>query len=547
MLHCRRPRSAAATPRQPSATMPSVADPATYTGDDGYHYTINGLSAKGGSLSSAQTTVDGLIHARRERANAVLQSASGPWAVDFREKEERVLSAMANAWFFLGYCSSACGTFPEPSYYGGSPTSIGNAIASKSQLAEPRGDGSDGTVAVELEALGSYITEAQGQHDANLAHLFDHVDMEGITGQKYPFPAGSPDWAPLLTEPLATPLTRGELEGQLTFLRHDPVDVTALSTDVLEFANDRKTDLTNAGNGDGSGNGDGGDGDGRDGGPDDVVPPVTDPPPTTEPPPAEPEPLPVLEALTLVAGRFTALDRPGTEGTPADGRLTRAELAAAAQDTTLPPPLRAAAAQLAANPELFAAVAVVNQPLVADPDGVLQFVTVDDVTTFLGSADAVAALDTHVDAVDRPGPDGQSPDGVITPDELQAAAGDPQLDPEAREAAAFLLDHPVVTQRLAHYDVLFPGDGGPIDPESLLLPPVLDPETGQPVVDPTTGLMQFEVAAFSSDNLERLAADHGELLGTGDGAAGPTPDGRVLRREMTVAERPVPSEPGVVV
>ena len=518
-----------------------MVDPAHYQAN-GLDYVIQGLGPKGGALTAAQAAVDGLIHSRRERANAVLQSAAGPWAVAFREKEGRVLSALANAWFFLGYCADACRAFPEPSYYGGSPTSIGTAVASKSELVQPLGDGSAGTVQVQLDALSSYITEAQGQHETSLAHLFDHVNHDGLSGQRsFRITVRNSPYVPPSTVPLNVEnLTPGEVAGQVPFLRHDPIDLIGMSNEVLQYAADRKTKFVNAGN---RRNNRGGGGHGGHGGHDaGGAPPTTGPSPTTEPPPTEPA-LPVLEALTLVAGSFALLDRPGTDGTPADGQLTRAELAAAAQNTALPPQIRAAAAQIAADPELFAAVAVVNQPLVADVTGQLQFVTADDVTTFLHSVDAVTALHQHVAAVDLPGPAGQPPDGVISPEELRAAADNPQLDPEAREAAQFLLHHPIVTQRLAHYDALLPS-GGPIDPESLVLPPVLDPATGQPVVDPATGRMKFEVAGFKSENLERLAADYGELLGTGDDTAVPNTQAHRRRPDMTLAKS---AEPAVAV
>jgi hypothetical protein len=314
-------------------------------------------------------------------------------------------------------------------------------------------------------------------------------------------------------------LTPGELSTALPFLSHEPEALITLSSDVLTFASDRKAELERAGEGDGDGGG-GRSGDGGVGWPGSGAAPTTPPASDLQPPVGELPELPALQALAVVAGGFARIDRPVAGEAASPGRLTRAELAAAADDTALPADVRAAAALLAADPELFAAVAVVHQPLVADPDGRLHHVTVDDITTFLGGVDAVAALQSHITAVDLPGPDGVA-DGIVTPDELRAAASDPLLDAEARDAAAFLLDNPVVTQRLAHYDALFPSDGAPIDPDSLLLPPIVDPATGEPVVDPDTGQPQFEVASFSTVNLARMAADHRELLGTGEGSEAP--------------------------
>ena len=524
-----------------------MAEPAQYF-SDGSEFKIWGLSAKSASLAGAQSTVDGMIETRRGLADAVLQTAFGPWAVDFREKEQRLLSEMANAWFYLGYCADACAKVPDPSYYGGSPTSIGTAIASRTELAEP---GGDGTVAADLAALSAYLTEAQAQHDTSLAGVFDAVDIEGIWGEKAVWPLYEPAiprvttsgvWSPLPPVPQRTSLTPAELAAELPFLSHEGADLIALSSDVLTFANDRKTELENAAAGDGDGGGGDGDGGWSGGG---VVPPVTgpgvpSPPPSSEVPPPPAGELPELSAeaaLAVVAGNFALLDRPVAGEAPSPGGLTRLELAAAADDTGLPADVRAAAALLATDSELFAAVAVVHQPFVADPDGQLQHVTVDDITTFLDGVDAVAALQAHIAAVDLPGPDGVV-DGIVTPDELRAAAADPLLDAEEREAAAFLLDNPVVTQRLAHYDSLFPDGGGPIDPESLLLPPIVDPTTGDPMVDPDTGLLQFEVASFSTVDLERMAADHRELLGTSDEAEPPPNNATTISTaETTTVQR----------
>ena len=512
-----------------------MVEPARYFRDS-YEFKIWGLSAKSGALAGAQTTVNGMIESRRQLANAVLETAFGPWAHDFREKEQRLLSAMANAWFYLGYCADACARFPAASYYGGSPTSIGTAIASRTELAEP---GGDGTVAADLGALSAYITEAQGQHDTGLAGVYVEVDIEGLWGNKTYYSLFQPSFPSLLPPPTTagptlgptgppfvpppTVLTPGELSAALPFLSHEPTGLITLSSDVLAFANDRKAALERAGDGDGDTGGGGRPGDGGVGWPgSDVAPTVPTAPPASEvqPPAGDLPELQALQALTVVAGGFATIDRPVAGEAPSPGRLTRLELAAAAADTTLPADVRAAAALLAADPELFAAVAVVHQPLVADPDGRLQHVTVDDIATFLGGVDAVAALQAHIAAVDLPGPDGVA-DGIVSPDELRAAASDPLLDAEARDAAAFLLDNPVVTQRLAHYGALFPGDGAPVDPDSLLLPPIVDPATGDPVLDPDTGHPQFEVASFSTVDLARMAADQRELLGTNEESAPP--------------------------
>jgi hypothetical protein len=484
-------------------------------------YWIEGLTAKAEALSAARAHVDELIESRREVANAVLETASGPWAGDFRTKERGVLSAMANAWRVLGDCAGRCRTvndwqrYSPGSYHPGSIASIEAAFATRTDLVVPP----ENDVEVDLDVLTSYITVAQGQHENDLAHLFDEVGFGGIRGRKGRLV--QLDVPSEVVDGTLEDFTEYDLAEELPFLSrngvdlvtlsHDegPVDAITLSNDVLTYASDKRTELMNAGNGDGVG-GNGGPG-GLSG--DMGIPTLSTPSEPPSPPPAELPEIPAEEALGVIVGSFSLIDRPDTDDPATLGRLTRQELALAAENDQLPPRVQAAALRVAEDPGLFAAVAVVHQPLVADPDLRLEYVTVDDITIFVDSVEALAVLQENVDAVDLPGAGGLA-DGIVSPDELQVAVNDPNLAPEVRDAARFLVDNPVITQRLAHYDVLLPSDGAPVDPESLLLQPIVDPATGEPVVDPETGHLQFEVAPFSIENLERMAADHGELLGT---------------------------------
>lgn len=450
---------------------------------DGTLTRIRGLGAKAEALAAAQTAAEGLIQARREKANAALVTAYGPWAAEFKTRERNLLLALGSRWFFLGYLADACRKWPAPSYYGGSGTTIGAAVESKAALVEPGGSGPD-RAGVNTTALSGHIELAQAHHDQQLAHMLDDADFEGLTGDQRPIlhnPDGSDTG--LYTE-LTTPLSASELAGHLTFLSFEPDNVMGLSSDVLTFANEHLAAFNRT--------------TGRPprhtAGTDRNGPPSGDrdqPPP----PPTEIPDIPIEEALPALAANLAVFDRPGIDGSPPDGRLSLDELKAAAADESLPPDLRVLAATVAANEALFAEIAALNQREDTPPT-----IGAGDIQTFLGTLPALEVFATQFGTFDQP-----SPDGVVSLDELKAAAVDSSISPQAREAARFLVDHPEALERLATY-----GEP-PIRPH---LPGELPPPTPKPLLPgeppPRTSP---DTTSFTADNARDMIDDYRQLLG----------------------------------
>jgi hypothetical protein len=148
--------------------------------------------------------------------------------------------------------------------------------------------------------------------------------------------------------------------------------------------------------------------------------------------------------LALVRAGFARLGR--ASGDDADGVVSRDDLEAAAGDGSLPAWLRRAARWLAGNPVLLADLAAIDRPVaVADPRADHRF-TVADVDAFLATNEALRVLVRERAALDTAA-HGGDPDGHVSVADLEAMAEAPRRD--WRDAARFLLDHPIITQRLA--------------------------------------------------------------------------------------------------
>ncbi len=466
--------------------------------DDGVtRIIVRGLHAKAGVLEQAQRDLEPLIASRRQLADAALLTAYGPWAPEFRTREKRLLDEMVNAYFSLSYSESCCACWPEPSQWGGSGTSVGNAATNMSMLSQPAGSGPE-AAGVNTTTLASYVEEAQRQHDEVIIHTLKQLNLDGISGVEWPYVlVANPPPDPNVTvnaSPISTPdpslfpygatrrlamgpmpmMPEGELNALLPFLRRPAINFIGMSSDVLTFAKEHLEAFNR---------------------PSSEPSPTSDPGPAsavpsggndrTDPParrrrhlsPADELPeIPIAQALPLLVANIGRFDQPGSDGLPPDGRLTLEELKAAASDTSLPPDLRAIGALFAANEGLFAEIALLNGWTGMPPS-----ITADDITTFLETAQILEVVLGQYGSFDPNG------DGEVSLEEVVAGTADPRLTPEARQAAQYLERHPSVLARLSTY--------------------------GEPAATADPSAERPDTTSFTRENLEPMVKDYRQLLG----------------------------------
>lgn len=152
------------------------------------------------------------------------------------------------------------------------------------------------------------------------------------------------------------------------------------------------------------------------------------------------------DAVQTVIDEFDMFDTAGEGGDP-DGRVSRADLEAVANDPCASPEAQAAAQYLLDNEglwDLAETAADVRGPMATDGRA-----TKEDLQSFLETNRHLRALEGYEDAIDTAA-EGGDPDGHVSSEDLEAAAADETLPDEVREAIQHLIDDPAAQAALYH-------------------------------------------------------------------------------------------------
>ncbi|MFV0308990.1 MAG: hypothetical protein ACK5OX_14735 [Desertimonas sp.] len=156
-------------------------------------------------------------------------------------------------------------------------------------------------------------------------------------------------------------------------------------------------------------------------------------------------------ALLVVLVHLDAYDTAAGRG-DVDHVVGLPDLEAVAADASAPAHLRAAARYLLDNRLLLSQVSIVDTPLSYEVVNIGEHkITADGIRLFLDYNAALRTIALGFDAFDRAGDDDGDLDGVVSPAGLAALADDPEATAAQREAAQFLVDNPLLTQRLGRY------------------------------------------------------------------------------------------------
>ena len=156
-------------------------------------------------------------------------------------------------------------------------------------------------------------------------------------------------------------------------------------------------------------------------------------------------------ALALILANIDRVDN-AAEGGTLDGNVSLSDLQATADDLTMPPYLRAAARYLIENRLLLSMVSIVDQPVPyeIEPDDVA--LNAGRISMFLEFNHSLNRMALDFDEFDAAGQDPGDADGYVSEDDLRHVADDASLPQSTRDAAAFLLANPMLTQRLMLYE-----------------------------------------------------------------------------------------------
>lgn len=155
-------------------------------------------------------------------------------------------------------------------------------------------------------------------------------------------------------------------------------------------------------------------------------------------------------ALALVLANLGLFDTAGGRG-GADQVVGLSDLEAIANDPSAPAHLRDAARYLLDNRLLLSLASIVDgtEPYEIRPDDAR--LTPEGIRLFLEFNQSLNAVALDFDRLDVAA-HGGDPDGYVSVNDLRAAADDPSLPRELRDAAAFLLANGRLSQRIALYE-----------------------------------------------------------------------------------------------
>lgn len=410
-----------------------------------------GLSALAGRLAAAATRCGELVAARRAAAVRALAAFRGPHARHFATEVDVVLGRLATLESRLWAAGRAASAWPAPGP--GDPGALGRALAAGIG-AHPAAD----LASAVPDDLRHYVAVARAD-DPTTAALAACAGVDGLiafateAGARRLVPAASVVHLPVLGGDAAALRATSEPLAAWLALVADAFAGAGSPGLLAQLAEHPEAAGLLAGSVDG------------------LVGPDA--------------------ALGLLALGFERLDV-ATGGRP-DGVVSVDDLEAAVDDDSLPPWLRAAAGWLLANPVLRAQLSVIDRPVaVGDPRRDRTF-TRDDLHAFLRADDALRTLALHRDLLDVAAGDGP-PDGHVGVDDLEAAAAGGR--PEVAAAARYLLDHPLLTQRLAYHHLATERRADPV------ATPI---ELGW--LDPSTGERRLRASGFDLDGLLALAVD----------------------------------------
>jgi hypothetical protein len=151
------------------------------------------------------------------------------------------------------------------------------------------------------------------------------------------------------------------------------------------------------------------------------------------------QPMDGVTAPKTLLTSFSLVDRNG------DGKISDADLKAAAANESLPSDVRDAAQYMLDNPTLFTNAESINDGSGNIPDGIL---SVHDLQVFVAMQPQVATLMQNFKTVDVAA-HGGSPDGTISKHDLEAIVASTTLPLSLRTAAQWFLDNPDALNSLA--------------------------------------------------------------------------------------------------
>ncbi|MGH8908063.1 MAG: hypothetical protein ACRD0K_16495 [Egibacteraceae bacterium] len=154
-------------------------------------------------------------------------------------------------------------------------------------------------------------------------------------------------------------------------------------------------------------------------------------------------------SLAILLAHFDRFDI-AAEGGGLDGRISQADLEAIRDDGSLPQDMRDAARHLLDSPTLRK---------LATGGGA--YLTREGITALIDMNRRLRTVDQHFPLLDTAAKGGD-PDGFVSLGDLEAAAGNPSLPADAREAAQWLLDHPEQLGLLGTYSQIKELGGAPV-------------------------------------------------------------------------------------
>ena len=155
-------------------------------------------------------------------------------------------------------------------------------------------------------------------------------------------------------------------------------------------------------------------------------------------------------ALLVVLANLDMIEVAGKEPDP-DGIIGRSDLENIAADPAVSDLVRAAAQYLLDNPVFTSMASIVDQPIAYELRLDEVHLTAGGIELFLEYNAAIRAVGLGFDTLDTAG-DNDDPDGHVSWENLEAAAGDDGLPAVLQDAAAFLVANPMLVQRLSWYE-----------------------------------------------------------------------------------------------
>ncbi len=407
-----------------------MTDVVTYN-SGGRTYRVSGLGARAAAISGASRQVDSVIADRVEAAEAALLEWRGPHGEVFAEQLGTVNSKLAAFKLALWNAAHVCSSFPDAPYSGMGTSRYVDSVYDAASVNPPA---PSSTVSADPPALRRYVTAATAQ-DASLPGLAATVNLDGVTATvTEPRPLNAAERQELLDAGVPPQIVGAETTADTrpidpAELVHLPVVDTlvaplrAASVDLCEFTSAVATAFEGADQG--------------------LLELLADHPDLAGYIVAGgPEGRVSGEAsLTLLLAYFDTADI-AAEGGDLDGKVSRDDLEAMAGNTALPQYVRDAASHLLASPALFDLAAHLG-----DDDDRL---TTSGIATLLDLNAQLRTVEANFEDLDV-AHDGGDPDGHVSDEDLEAAAADPSLPQEVRDAARWLLDHDEARGTLGGY------------------------------------------------------------------------------------------------